>query len=216
MAREGPSLIRSPRFPFASAPCVTIQGSGSTTRFRLRLFVAADKKEKKHRILQRKKERKRETSKQNKETKTTIVDIVLRDNLTRRHTPSRFTFSISRENLIFPPLALTLPLLSINYQISSPLSTPLFLFLNRSFTASSILSPQTHVQIPSPLFLSIHPGRRCGSRGLRPSRQQPAASAINFRAPTPSNISLPFVYAPVPLFARGPPLHADKRAAYYG
>lgn len=85
----------------------------------------------------------------------------------------------------------------------------MFLFLNRSFTASSIHSPQTHVPSPpslslSPsLFLSIHPGRRCGSRGLRPTRQQPA-SAINFRAPTPSNISLPFVYAPVPLFAGGP------------
>lgn len=58
---------------------------------------------------------------------------------------------------------------------------------------------------------SFHPGR-CGSRGLRLST---AGSAINFRAPTPSNISLPFVRASSS-FCRGPPVHADKRAAYYG
>lgn len=150
MAREGPSLIRSPRFPFASAPCVTIQGSGSTTRFRLRLFVAADKKEKKHRILQRKKERKRETSKQNKETKTTIVDIVLRDNLTRRHTPSRFTFSISRENLIFPPLALTLPLLSIKSPLPSP---PHCSFSSIAHSPLLPSSPRKHTsKYPPPSF----------------------------------------------------------------
>lgn len=48
--------------------------------------------------------------------------------------------------------------------------------------------------------------------GLRLST---AGSAINFRAPTPSNISLPFVRASSS-FCRGPPVHAGKRAAYYG
>lgn len=93
---------RSPRFPFASAPCVTIQGSGSTTRFAPTICRGGSRKEKNTDLtvqrISQPKERNEQIKRQNHRGHRSARQFNAPSHASTAF--QRFTFSISRESLL--------------------------------------------------------------------------------------------------------------------